>query len=177
MEHCKHTYTSGSSASLNSIEYATAEILCDTILDLHDMGPNSTACGIRYMSDPCLISRYNYSGRVRLIEANESTQITYRGCVALCGRGNEYYTWPVVSATLTTWILPILGTLLQAPFESNAFWRTVKACNRWIGSPVSSLAAILWDIGISGKCALFGKYRFGGKGAITNVNSGHGGPL
>ncbi|KAF9694814.1 hypothetical protein EKO04_007064 [Ascochyta lentis] len=119
------------------------------------MGPNFTACGVRYMSDPALILQYNYSGRVRLIAANQSTQITYKGCIALCGHGNEYYTWPVVSATLTTWILPILGTLLQAPFESNSFWRTVKACNRWIGSPISSLAAILWDIGISGKCALF----------------------
>ncbi|KAF1362030.1 hypothetical protein EJ07DRAFT_109422 [Lizonia empirigonia] len=119
------------------------------------MGPNFTACGIRYMSDPVLISNYNYSGRVRLVPANQSTQITYEGCVALCGHGNEYYTWPVISATLTTWILPILGTLLQAPFESNAFWRTIKACNRWIGSPISSLAAILWDISISGKCALF----------------------
>ncbi|KAF2630322.1 hypothetical protein BU25DRAFT_362432 [Macroventuria anomochaeta] len=119
------------------------------------MGPNFTACGIRYMSDPSLISQYNYSGRVRLIAANQTTQITYKGCVALCGKGNEHFTWPVISATLTTWILPILGTLLQAPFESNAFWRTVKACNRWIGSPLSSLAAILWDIRISGKCALF----------------------
>lgn len=122
-----------------------------------EMGPNFTACGIRYMSDDALISQYNYSGRVHLITANQSTQITYKGCVALCGKGNEYYTWPIISATLTTWVLPILGTLLQAPFESNAFWRTVKACNRWIGSPISSLAAILWDIGISGKCALFGK--------------------
>lgn len=120
------------------------------------MRPNFTDCGIRYMSDPALILQYNYSGRVRLIEANQSTLITYHGCIAMCGEGNEYYTWPIISATLTTWILPILGTLLQAPFESNTFWRTVKACNRWIGSPLSSLAAILWDIGISGKCALFG---------------------
>ncbi|KAF1933565.1 uncharacterized protein M421DRAFT_200180 [Didymella exigua CBS 183.55] len=119
------------------------------------MRPNFTDCGIRYMSNPALIARYNYSGRVRLVEANRSEQVTYDGCVAICGPGNEYYTWPVISVTLTTWILPILGILLQAPFESNAFWRTVKACNRWIGSPVSSLAAILWDIGISGKCALF----------------------
>jgi hypothetical protein len=122
-------------------------------------GPNFTACGNRYMSDPALIAQYNYSGPVRLITANQSTQITYKGCLALCGHGNEYYSWPTISATLTTWILPILGTLLQAPFESNAFWRTVKACNRWIGSPLSSLTVILWDIGISGKCALFGMFQ------------------
>lgn len=34
------------------------------------MGPNFTACGIRYMSDPVLISNYNYSGCVRLVPAN-----------------------------------------------------------------------------------------------------------
>lgn len=100
------------------------------------MGPNFTACGIRYMSNSTLASQNNYSGHVRLIQANQSTQITYDGCIALCGRGNEYYTRPVISATLITWILPILGTLLQAFFESNTFWRTVKAYNRWIGTDV-----------------------------------------
>lgn len=109
------------------------------------------------MNDPGLIARYNYSGPVKLIPSNPLTQITYDGCVALCGRGNEWYPWSTTAATITTWVLPIVGTLLQAPFESNAFWRTVKAINRWIGSPISSLAFILWDIEISGKCALFGK--------------------
>jgi hypothetical protein len=109
------------------------------------------------MSDPALISRYNYSGRVFNIRANPLTQITNEGCIALCGPGNAYYPWAETSATITTWVLPILGTLLQAPLESNAFWRTIKAINRWIGSPISSLASILCDIEISGKCALFGK--------------------
>jgi hypothetical protein len=118
--------------------------------------PNFTECGDRYMSNTTLIERYHYSGLVRLIPPNPQTQITYHGCLALCGAGNEYNSWTVISATLTTWILPILGTLLQAPFESNAFWRTVKAINRWVGSPMSSMAAILCDIDVSGKCALFG---------------------
>ncbi|KAH7074571.1 hypothetical protein BKA63DRAFT_316279 [Paraphoma chrysanthemicola] len=117
--------------------------------------PNFTQCGQTYMSDPLLIARYNYSDRVRNIPANPLTQITYEGCTTLCGSGNEYYPWAEISATITTWVLPILGTLLQAPFESNAFWRTIKAMNRWIGSPITSLACILWDIEISGKCALF----------------------
>jgi hypothetical protein len=119
--------------------------------------PNFTQCGQTYMSSPYLISRYNYSGRVLEIPANPLTQITYEGCIAVCGAGNEYYPWAETSATITTWVLPILGILLQAPFESNAFWRTVKAINRWIGSPISSLACILWDIEISGKCALIGE--------------------
>jgi hypothetical protein len=122
--------------------------------------PNFTQCGLTYMSSPSLIARYNYSGRVRNIPANPLTQITYEGCTALCGSGSAYYPWAEISATITTWVLPILGTLLQAPFESNAFWRTVKALNRWIGSPISSLACILWDIEIGGKCALFGRDIF-----------------
>jgi hypothetical protein len=109
------------------------------------------------MSNPDLISRYNYSGRVLNIPSNQLTQITYEGCKAVCGSGNAYYPWAEISATVTTWVLPILGVLLQAPFESNAFWRTFKAVNRWIGSPISSLACILWDVQISGKCAMFGE--------------------
>jgi hypothetical protein len=122
--------------------------------------PNFTQCGLRYMSSPSLIARYNYSGRVRNIPANPLTQITYDGCTALCGSGSAYYLWAEISATITKWVLPILGILLQASFESNAFWRTFKALNRWIGSPISSLACILWDIEIGGKCALFGNYDF-----------------
>lgn len=118
---------------------------------------NFTECGNRYMSDPELIARYNYSGPVKLIRPNPLTQTNYEGCVALCGHGNEWYPWPVIAASITTWILPIIGVLLQAPFESNAFWRTVKAINRWMGSPMSSLTAILGDIAVSSKCALFGE--------------------
>jgi hypothetical protein len=119
---------------------------------------NFTQCGQTYMNDPSLIQRYNYSGPVKLIAPNPRTQITYEGCIALCGHGNQWYPWSTTAATITTWVLPIVGTLLQAPFESNVFWRTVKAINRWVGSPISSLAFILWDIEISGKCAVFGKY-------------------
>jgi hypothetical protein len=118
---------------------------------------NFTACGIKYMNDPILIAKWNYSGHTRLIPSNPQTQITYQGCKAVCGSGNDWYPWSTISATLTTWILPILGVLLQAPFESNAFWRTVKCIDRWIGSPMSSLAYILWNMDVSGRCALFGE--------------------
>ena len=120
---------------------------------------NFTECGQRYTSSPALIAKYNYTGHTLLIPANPLTQITNEGCKTVCGRGNENYPWADISATITTWVLPILGVILQAPFESNAFWRTVKAMNRWIGSPISSLASILWDIKISGKCALFGTFK------------------
>ncbi|KAF2012796.1 hypothetical protein BU24DRAFT_374589, partial [Aaosphaeria arxii CBS 175.79] len=119
-------------------------------------GPNFTECGNTYMSSPDLISKYGYTGPVKLVPSRPSTQITYEGCVTLCGRGNEYYPWTMMANTITTWVLPIVGTMLQAPFESNAFRRTIRACIRWFGSPISSLAFILWDVDISGKCALFG---------------------
>jgi hypothetical protein len=118
---------------------------------------NFTECGLRYLDDPALIAKWNYTGPTKLIKPNPSTQITYEGCKALCGTGNDWYPWSTSSTTITTWILPIIGTLLQAPFESNAFWRTIKLINRWIGSPIASLAYILWNIEVSGKCALFGK--------------------
>jgi hypothetical protein len=76
--------------------------------------------------------------------------------MAICGTAPDWYPWSTSSNTITTWVLPIIGTLLQAPFESNAFWRTFKASCRWLGSPMASLAYILWNIKVSGKCALFG---------------------
>jgi hypothetical protein len=127
---------------------------------------NFTECGLQYTNSPELISKYNYSGPVKLIPANASSQITYEGCLAVCGNGNDWYTWSTTSATITTWILPILGTLLQAPFESNAFWRTLKAVGRWTGSPIASMAYILWNIEVSGKCALFGTFFSYGSKAL-----------
>jgi hypothetical protein len=109
------------------------------------------------MNDPALIAWWNYSGHVKIIPPNPRSQITYEGCVALCGTGNDWYPWSTSSSFITTWVLPVIGTLLQAPFESNAFWRTCKAIYRWIGSPMASLAYILWNIEVSGKCALFGQ--------------------
>lgn len=121
------------------------------------VGSNFGECGARYMKSPELIAHWNYTGPTRLIANTPDTQITYEGCKALCGTAPDWYPWVTASNTITTWVLPIIGTLLQAPFESNAFWRTVKASCRWLGSPMTSLAYILWDIEVSGKCALFGR--------------------
>ncbi|KAF1985317.1 hypothetical protein K402DRAFT_304625, partial [Aulographum hederae CBS 113979] len=118
---------------------------------------NFTQCGLEYVNNPEFQSRWNYSGRVLLIPPNPHTQITSAGCSAVCGNGIDWYEWSVSSNFITTWVLPILGTLLQAPFESNAFWNTVKATCRWVGSPMASMECILWNIEVSGKCALFGQ--------------------
>jgi hypothetical protein len=113
-------------------------------------------CKIKYLENPLLYSNYTWNGNVIGIKKNPSTQITYKGCLALCGNGNDRYAWSDTSQTITTWLLPIIGMLLQAPFVSNQFWSTALVLARWIGSPMSSLACILWNISVSGKCAMMG---------------------
>ena len=80
--------------------------------------------------------------------------LSTEGCRTLCGSGVQYYHWSQIATTITTWVLPIIGTLLQAPFEGNDFRKTMYALVRWIGSPIASLAYILWNIKVTGKCAI-----------------------
>lgn len=90
-------------------------------------------------------------------ESNLTKQLDYislEGCQKLCGTGVRYYAWSQISTTITTWVLPIMGTFLQAPFEGNHFRKTMCAIVRWVGSPIASLSYILWNIKIIGKCAL-----------------------
>ena len=117
---------------------------------------NFTACAATYINNTALISKWGYDGPVIGIPKNPQSQTTYEGCKAVCGSGNDWYPWAQASSTITTWVLPIIGVLLQAPFESNAFWRTLWAIARWCGSPMASLSSILWNISVSGKCALMG---------------------
>lgn len=119
------------------------------------MRTNLTQCRLNY-ANPTLadIQRYGYNGSVFQIPKNETTQISTDGCLALCGHGNDWYPWEQQASTITTWVLPLVGILLQAPFMSNAFWETVFSMARWVGSPMASLSYILWNIKVSGKCAL-----------------------
>ena len=80
--------------------------------------------------------------------------ITLQGCKELCGTGVDYYSWVDASNTMTTWILPIAGLLVQAPYESNKTWQTILSLCRWAGSPIASLSYIFWNIKVTGKCAL-----------------------
>ena len=89
-----------------------------------------------------------------MIGQNTTTQISRAGCLHLCGSGADYYPWKDASGTITTWILPVVGTLLQAPFESNATRRTLLAITRWCGSPIASLSYVLWNIKVSAKAAV-----------------------
>ena len=51
-------------------------------------------------------------------------------------------------------MLPVIGLILQAPFESNANVRTLLALARWIGNPIASISYVLWNIKVTGKCAM-----------------------
>ncbi|KAF4547788.1 Hypothetical protein D9617_36g063260 [Elsinoe fawcettii] len=103
------------------------------------------------------ILQWAYNGVPVGIPANNKTQITYEGCRALCGPAPQYYDWGDASNTITTWILPIIGVLLQAPFESNKTWKTFEAIARWVGSPIASLSYTLWNVRVLGKCAAMGE--------------------
>lgn len=118
------------------------------------MRTNFTECAIRYTSNQSLIDRWHWNGTILGLERNFSTQISREGCISLCGDGIDLYPWSDASSTITTWVLPVIGTLLQAPFESNAFRRTVWAITRWVGSPIASLSYVLWNIKVSAKAAL-----------------------
>jgi hypothetical protein len=115
---------------------------------------NFTECRIKYQNNATLQELWGWHGPLIGIDRNNATQISRPGCLAVCGKGTEYYTWKEVSSTLTTWILPVVGTLLQAPFESNATRRTFLAIARWVGSPIASLSYVLWNIKVSAKAAL-----------------------
>lgn len=101
---------------------------------------------------------YLYTGRLyngaTIAPGDADHYISLPGCLKLCGSGVDYYHWKDVSKTITTWVLPVIGLLLQLPFESNQFWNTNYALIRWIGSPIASLSYILWNIKVIGKAAL-----------------------
>ena len=122
------------------------------------MRTNFTECAIRYSANTsegeALRSQWGWHGPLLGLDPNNLTQISLEGCRSLCGTGIDAYPWNDASNTITTWILPVVGTLLQAPFESNQFKRTVWAITRWVGSPIASLSYILRNIKVSAKAAL-----------------------
>lgn len=126
------------------------------------MAPNFTECSIKFLNSSVPYYNYTYNGSangifksnaLRYVD-NRSVLISVDGCRQLCHTGNEYYPWKDAAGTITTWVLPVIGMMLQAPYESNEIWRTLWALVRWTGSPVASLSYILWNIKVTSKCAL-----------------------
>ena len=120
------------------------------------MRPNFESCGSDFLNKSAgVYSRYVYNGSVKgVLSTARPVLITLQGCKELCGTGVDYYSWVDASTTITTWILPIAGLLVQAPYESNQAWQTILSLCRWTGSPICSLSYIFWNIKVTGKCAL-----------------------
>ena len=122
------------------------------------MRPNFTQCGDDFLAHAHdIYSDYLYQGRVQGILADHGIRpdlITLKGCESLCGTGREYYVWRHSRDTITTWVLPAIGLLIQAPWETNKFIPTVRALGRWVGSPIATLSYTLWNVKVIGKCAL-----------------------
>ena len=111
-------------------------------------------CGEDYARDDAAQTKWAWPGDTIGFKSAKNATISLEGCRELCGTGIALLSWDVVSSTITTWILPVIGTLLQAPFESNATRRTLLAIARWVGSPIASLSYVLWNIKVSAKAAL-----------------------
>lgn len=79
--------------------------------------------------------------------------ISYAEVHARCGYSGGFYSWQQISDTLTTWILPIIGLIVQMPWESNHRFHTMLMIFRWMGSPFASLTYILWNIRVMARCA------------------------
>ncbi|CAD6566990.1 MAG: hypothetical protein ASARMPRED_000454 [Alectoria sarmentosa] len=100
---------------------------------------------------------YTWNGPIRGIYKNLKPPvalITLQACRDICGEGPDYYTWAQLSNTITTWVLPVIGLILQAPFESNKNLNSFFALARWIGNPIASISYVLWNIKVTGKCGM-----------------------
>ncbi|KAE8859882.1 hypothetical protein PTNB29_07113 [Pyrenophora teres f. teres] len=118
------------------------------------MGINIDQCARDFASNGTQQDLWGWKGPIVGVTRNHTMQISREGCLHLCGTGYNAYPWKDISGVITTWILPVIGTLLQAPFESNSAWRTLLAITRWVGSPIASLSYVLWNIKVSAKAAL-----------------------
>jgi hypothetical protein len=113
---------------------------------------NLTSCGLKFSSIPDW-QLYGYlSNNTGL--PGEQRVISRTGCQALCGLGADTYDWMSIANSIATWVFPIIGILLQAPFESNNTKGTLFSLLRWLGSPISALSYIFWNIKVSGRAAL-----------------------
>ena len=51
-------------------------------------------------------------------------------------------------------VFPVIGLLLQAPYEGNKNWSTMLALARWIGNPIAGMSYVFWNIRVTGRCAM-----------------------
>jgi hypothetical protein len=119
------------------------------------MAPNFDACAADFAANISIYSAYIWRGPISTLTGDRKDLMTLEGCYAICGYGNDYYPWSQASDTILTWIMPMLSLLVTAPFTAASGWKSVSMnILRWAGSPISSLSYILWNIKVTGKCAL-----------------------
>ncbi|KAH7076865.1 hypothetical protein BKA63DRAFT_542692 [Paraphoma chrysanthemicola] len=120
-----------------------------------DFGICATIFAANISEVEALRTHWGWTGSVAGLARNESSQISSEGCLQVCSTGTEYPFWNSISNTITaTALLPLFGSLLQAPFERNDAGRTFLALTRWMGSPIASLSHMLLNIRVSAKAAL-----------------------
>lgn len=91
--------------------------------------------------------------RVRPTRISYPLAVSYSDVVSVCGATSGLYQWPLISDTLTTWILPLFGLIVSLPFESNKRGHTILMIFRWIGSPFATLTYIFWNLRAIGRAA------------------------
>ena len=170
-----HMALSSKSALFLSILLMQTQSLFACTSRLYTMVPNFTACKIKFYEFSSNNSTYNFTGKVHGILSDRARRpplTTYEGCNHFCGTGTQYYAWADISSTITTWVMvtarffsqhplilclqvfPVVGLLLQAPFESNKNFSTLFALARWLGNPIAGISYTFWNIGVIGRCAL-----------------------
>ncbi|KAI9813607.1 MAG: hypothetical protein M1827_003677 [Pycnora praestabilis] len=120
-------------------------------------GSNFTACAANYALNASTNASFADTWGYQIPGYSNNTRshvVNVPSCETLCGSGPDYYAWDHASSTITTWVFPAIGLLLQAPFESNQRRKTLLVLCRWMGSPIASLSYIFWNIKVTGKCAL-----------------------
>lgn len=66
--------------------------------------PDFQACAAAFVGNQTAIDLYGWKGAVHNLPKNESSQISLAGCHALCGKGAQYYSWDMASATILNWV-------------------------------------------------------------------------
>lgn len=148
-----------SSLGLRFIALAGVLITLPGLIAAEVLVPNSW--GLQFVADLQNNNRtalgFLYDKVPRGLIKGRSTPIsmTVEGCRFYRGSNYAPIETELSLNALTTWVLPLAGGLiLQAPFESNKIFSTLMVLCRWLGSPITSLMCILWNMKITGQCAL-----------------------
>ncbi|PVF98136.1 hypothetical protein CPB86DRAFT_873630 [Serendipita vermifera] len=94
----------------------------------HKKTTDFSQCKQRFKDSEALHTRYNWTGPVEHLPPGvpRGFLVTLQGCKDVCGQWPDFYEFSVWSSAVTTWVLPLFGLILQAPFFSHEFIDTVR---------------------------------------------------